>query len=92
MCLDNIEEIAAAVEAAKRAKAELDWFESTEQVSYNVQDMTPAETRLVLTARVERAESRLRDLGFRGPVVKPAAADPGDAQRTIASNRTGSDR
>ena len=91
MCLDNIEEIAAAVEAAKRAKDAWDAFHadvagrdlSSIAGTYPV-ELTVIECDLIHARRVEAAESRLRDLGFRGPV--------GDAQRTIASNRTGSDR
>lgn len=100
MCLDNIEEIAAAVEAAKKAKAELYAFQVVDTNELPDDGRTPTwgmeltedECMLILNRRVEAAESRLRDLGFRGPVAKAAPADAGDAQRTLSSNRTGDNR
>lgn len=97
MCLDNIEEIAAAVEAAKKAKAEAadireyEARDGTITVNQNIV-LTLDEIRLIHARRIKAAEAKLRDLGFRGPVVKPAPADSGDAQRTLASNRTGENR
>lgn len=101
MCLDNIEEIAAAVEAAKKAKDDSAFFEqkaasaeANDECQVAIEGMTfhVSEIRLIHTRRIEAAESKLRDLGFRGPVVKATPADPGDAQRTLASNRTGENR
>lgn len=100
MCLDNIEEIAAAVEAAKKAKEDSAFFEQKAADAEANNEWQVAiegtfhvsEIRLIHARRIEAAEAKLRDLGFRGPVVKAAPVDAGDAQRTLASNRTGESR
>jgi hypothetical protein len=84
MCLDNIEEIAAAVEAAKSAKAEFDAYkDKTIFAGFQKIEVTPQEKFQILKQRLEFAENALKDLGFRGPVAKAAPADPADSQRIV---------
>ena len=90
MCLDNIEEIGAAVEAAKKAKAESVEFERELAEPgaleiWQMDELTTYEVRLIHANRIAAAEQALKDLGFRGPLAKAAPADSADSQRVISA-------
>lgn len=82
MCLDGLEEIAAAVEALKAAVAERDHHfppagvaqpDGYKQGETITMTLSLAEARRVLDARVADEEIKLRDLGWHGPGDENAA-------------------
>jgi hypothetical protein len=90
MCLDNIEEICAAVEDAKKAKAQLQAFEDSvaehdggSGFAWFEMKLTHSECRLIFTNRLTAAEQALKDLGFRGPLAKAAPADSAETTRVL---------